>query len=99
MSSTTPLSNQVAGAAGSRTLAHLAETLRIRVSVVVTLVSGSQSVEDLLQVGPGSILQFDKACTDPLTLEISGRTVAVGEVVKVGDKFGLRIIAVKKRSR
>jgi flagellar motor switch/type III secretory pathway protein FliN len=47
-----------------------------------------------LNIGPGSIIQFNKSCEDTLTLEIAGHKFAVGETVKVGDKFGLWITSI-----
>ena len=40
---------------------------------------------------PRLILHFSKAYDEPLTVSVGGCDVAVGEAVKVGDKFGLRI--------
>jgi flagellar motor switch/type III secretory pathway protein FliN len=68
--------------------------LKVEVPVTVTLSTTKQSVEQILQLGPGSILQFDKRCEDNLDLEIGGQTVAEGEAVKVGDKFGLWITSM-----
>lgn len=65
--------------------------LRIKVPVVVTLASRKQPVARILDLGPGSILQFDKSCEDLLDIEVGGRCIARGEAVKVGDKFGIRI--------
>jgi flagellar motor switch protein FliN len=65
--------------------------LRIRVPIQVTLASQRKSVQEIVELGPGSIVKFDKTCDESLELCIGDRTVAQGEVVKVGDKFGLRI--------
>ncbi len=65
--------------------------LRIRVPVQVTLAETRRPLSEVLQFAPGVIIQFNKSCEEPLELQINGRTVAVGEAVKVGDKFGLRI--------
>ncbi len=65
--------------------------LRIRVPVQVTLAETRRPVSEVLQFAPGVIIQFSKPCDEPLELQVNGRTIAVGEAVKVGDKFGLRI--------
>ncbi len=65
--------------------------LRIRVPVMVVLASKKQSVRNIVELGPGSIIKFDKSCDEMLELEVGGRVIAEGEAVKVGDKFGLRI--------
>jgi flagellar motor switch protein FliM len=62
--------------------------------VVVTLARKRQPLSRILELGPGSIIQFDKSCDAMLELDVATRSVAVGEAVKVGDKFGLRISAM-----
>jgi flagellar motor switch/type III secretory pathway protein FliN len=68
--------------------------LRIKVPVVVTLAEKRQRLSRIMELGPGSIVQFDKSCDEMLELEVGNQTVACGEAVKVGDKFGLRITAI-----
>ncbi|HID78009.1 MAG TPA: hypothetical protein EYP56_18695 [Planctomycetaceae bacterium] len=68
--------------------------LRIKVPVVVTLARKRQPLGRILELGPGSIIQFDKGCEELLELDVAGRPVATGEAVKVGDKFGLRISSI-----
>jgi flagellar motor switch protein FliN/FliY len=68
--------------------------LRIRVPVVVTLAKSHQPLSRIVELAPGSIIPFAKSCDDTLTLEVNNREVAVGEAVKVGDKFGLRITSM-----
>jgi flagellar motor switch/type III secretory pathway protein FliN len=68
--------------------------LRIKLPVVVTLARKREPVERIVQLGPGSIIQFDKSCEETLDMEIGGLSVATGEAVKVGDKFGLRVNAM-----
>ena len=65
--------------------------LRISVPVMVTLASTRLPLKRILQLGPGSIVPLEKSCEDPLTLQVGNHNLAVGEAVKVGDKFGLRI--------
>lgn len=68
--------------------------LRIEVPVVVTLATSEQSVSRILEFGPGTLLHFKKPCDEPLVLSIGNCQVAVGEAVKVGEKFGLRITSM-----
>ncbi len=73
---------------------YIRSLLRIQVPVVVTLAQKRQLLSRIMELGPGSIIQFDKSCEEMLDLDIGGRRVATGEAVKVGDKFGLRISAI-----
>jgi flagellar motor switch/type III secretory pathway protein FliN len=74
--------------------AYSRSLLRIEVPVVVTLATTQRPVSSVLELAPGTILQFSKPCDDPLTLTVGGCDVAVGETVKVGEKFGLRITSM-----
>jgi flagellar motor switch protein FliN/FliY len=67
------------------------ELLQIEVPVTVTLASQRKSVHEIIELGPGAIVKFEKTCDEPLGLYVGSREIAIGEVVKVGDKFGLRI--------
>ena len=68
--------------------------LRIKVPVIVTLAEKRQPMGRIVELGPGSIIQFDKSCEEMLELDVSDCPVATGEAVKVGDKFGLRITSM-----
>ncbi len=68
--------------------------LRIRVPVMVTLARRKQPVGKIVEIGPGTILQFAKPCEQLLDLEVNGRNIGQGEAVKVGDKFGLRLASL-----
>jgi len=68
--------------------------LRIEVPLVVTLAQTRQPVSRVVDLAPGTILHFSKAFDEPLTVSVGGCDVAVGEAVKVGDKFGLRIASM-----
>ena len=68
--------------------------LKIDVPVSVTLAQQQLPIERILKFVPGVMIQFDKACDTPLALEIDGVKIAEGEVVKVGDKFGLRLTEI-----
>lgn len=73
---------------------YIKSLLNIRVPVTVTLAAQRLSLGRIVELGPGSLLQFEKSCEELLELEINGQRVAVGEAVKVGDKFGMRVSAM-----
>jgi flagellar motor switch protein FliN/FliY len=70
--------------------------MRISVPVQVKLASQRKSIQEIVELGPGSIIKFEKTCDEPLEVVIGDRTIAHGEVVKVGDKFGVRIAGLVK---
>lgn len=65
--------------------------LRISVPVSVHLASIKQPVSRVLNIGPGTIIQFEKNCEQPLTLCVGSQPLAEGEAVKVGEKFGIKL--------
>lgn len=71
--------------------------LQITVPVKVTLATKRMPVDQILKLVPGVMIQFDKAYESPMQVEVGEQTIAEGEVVKVGDKFGLRITEVLDR--
>ena len=71
--------------------------LKIDTVVAVTLAQQKIPIDRILQFVPGVMIQFDKSCDKPLNLEIDGNVIAEGEVVKIGDKFGLRITEISNR--
>ena len=48
-------------------------------------------VNDLLQLGQGSIIELDKPVNALLDIYVSNKLIAKGEVVVVDEKFGIRV--------
>ncbi len=69
--------------------------LRVKLPVSVTLARKKYPLGKILDLGPGSIIHFDKSCEELLELEAAGYTIALGEAVKVGEKFGLRVLTIR----
>ena len=70
---------------------HSRAVLSIKTPVSVTLARKQVTLDQIVNLVPGSMLTFDAHCDEPLTLEAGGKPIATGETVKIGDKFGLRI--------
>jgi flagellar motor switch/type III secretory pathway protein FliN len=68
--------------------------LKIKVPVRVTLASTKLPVRKIVELSPGTLIQFPKLCEEALDLEVGQRPVARGEAVKIGEKFGLRITSI-----
>jgi flagellar motor switch protein FliN len=68
--------------------------LKIEVPVIVTLASKRQPLGRIIELGPGSIIHFNKSCEEMLDLEVGGQSIAQGEPIKVGDKFGIRLTSL-----
>jgi flagellar motor switch protein FliN/FliY len=65
--------------------------LDVPLEVNVELGRTRMTIQDLLQLGPGSVIELDKVAGEALDILVNGRLVARGEAVVVNDKFGVRI--------
>lgn len=65
--------------------------LDIPLRVTVELGKAKVVVKDLLQMAQGSVIELDKLAGEPLDVYVNGKMVARGEVVTVGEKFGIRL--------
>lgn len=65
--------------------------LDIPLDLTVELGRTRMLVNDLLQLGQGSIVELNKIAGEPLEIFINRKLVARGEVVVVNEKFGIRL--------
>jgi flagellar motor switch protein FliN/FliY len=65
--------------------------LDVPLDLSVELGRARMSIQDLLNLSPGSVIELDKVAGEPLDFMVNGRLVARGEAVVVNDKFGVRI--------
>jgi len=65
--------------------------LDVPLEVNVELGRTRMTIQDLLTLGPGSVIELDKVAGEALDILVNGRLVARGEAVVVNDKFGIRI--------
>ena len=65
--------------------------LDVALQVSVEVGRTRMSIQDLLQLGQGSVIELTKLAGEPLDVYINERLVARGEAVIVNEKFGVRI--------
>ncbi len=63
----------------------------IQLPVSVELGRTTMYIRDILRLGRGSVIEFDRLITDPVDVLVSGKKIAEGEVVVVDKHFGIRI--------
>ncbi len=73
---------------------HRENVLNIDTTLSVTLARQKVSLSRVLAMVPGAMLTFTKHYADPMELEAAGLPIAHGEIVKIGDKFGVRILEI-----
>ena len=65
--------------------------LDVNLQVSVEVGRCRMTVQDLLQLGQGSVIELTKLAGEPLDIYINERHIARGEAVIVNEKFGVRI--------
>jgi flagellar motor switch protein FliN/FliY len=73
---------------------HLQRILKIKVPVVVRLARKRLTLSEVMRLGSGAILEFNKRSDDPLELLVNNKAIGMGEAVKVGENFGLRVTSI-----
>lgn len=77
----------------------LLEGIAVRLAVEVG--RAELTIRDLLSLSEGSVVELDRLAGDPLDVLVNGTAIAKGEVVVVGERFGVRftqIIDPEKRA-
>ena len=65
--------------------------LDIPLTVTCELGRSKMLINDLLQLGQGSVIELTKLVGEPLEVLVNEKLVARGEVVVVNEKFGVRL--------
>lgn len=71
--------------------------LDIPLDVVVELGSKKMKINELYNMGPGSVVEFMNLAGEPLDILVNGTLIAKGEVMVQGEKYGIRIVDVLSR--
>jgi flagellar motor switch protein FliN/FliY len=79
---------------GKTDFSKLKMILDIPLKVSVELGRTKMLVNDLLQLGQGSVIELEKIAGEPMEILINDKLVAMGEVVVVNEKFGVRLTDV-----
>ena len=82
------------GRIGKTDFSKLKMILDVPLKVSVELGRTKMLVNDLLQLGQGSVIELDKIAGEPMEILINDKLVAMGEVVVVNEKFGVRLTDV-----
>ncbi|OCG10764.1 flagellar motor switch protein FliN [Gilliamella apicola] len=65
--------------------------LDIPIDLSVELGRTKMAIKDLLNLTQGSVIALDGLAGEPLDILINGYLIAQGEIVVVGDNYGVRI--------
>ena len=66
----------------------------IDVQLAVEVGNTEMKIGDLLRLKEGSVIELDRLAGDPLDILVNGTMIAKGEVVMVGERFGVRFTEI-----
>ena len=65
-----------------------------KIPVTLTLEVGSAriSLQELMAIGPDSVVELDVLAGEPLVIKVNGTAIGRAEVVVAGENYGLKVI-------
>ena len=66
----------------------------VPLEVTVELGRTTKSISDILDFGPGKIIELNRIAGEPIDVLVNGKYVAKGEVVVIEESFGVRITEI-----
>ena len=79
---------------GSAAVSNLWVLENIEVKLTVEVGNTEIKIKDLLRLNEGSVVELERLAGEPLDILANGTKIAKGEVVMVGEKFGIRFTEV-----
>jgi flagellar motor switch protein FliN len=84
----------VAGVMGSASTAPISTLYGLSLPVSIELGRTSMKVQEVLHLGRGSVIELDRLAGEPVDVFVGDRRFAEGEVVVLGENFGVRITRI-----
>lgn len=68
--------------------------LDVTLPISIELGRTNMPIQDILNLGPGSIVELSKLAGEPVDLLVNNKMIARGEVVVVDENFGIRVTSM-----
>lgn len=78
----------------SNTEVPMSMLLDLTLPVSIELGRTTMTVQEILRLGRGSVIQLDRLAGEPIDIYVGDRRFAEGEVVVLGEHFGVRITRI-----
>lgn len=91
-----PLLSELPTSAVTGVLGNLELVKDVKMNVTVELGRTNLPLKEVLQLGENSTIKLDKLAGDSIDLLVNGRLIARGEVVVIGNNFGVKITEVHR---
>ena len=70
---------------------HIESILKLEVPVLVRIAQRMMTVDDVISMGPGAIIELAKSADDDLEILVNNKPIGTGTAVKVGENYGVRV--------
>ncbi len=68
--------------------------LKLKVPLLVMVGERRMTMEEVLSLGPGAIMELERPADSDLILMVNNKSIGAGQAVKVGENFGIKITHV-----
>ncbi len=85
--------SDISDVSAARTRRDIPQMMR-KIPVTLTLEVGSAriSLQELMAIGPDSVIELDMLAGEPLVIKVNGTPIGRAEVVVAGENYGLKVI-------
>lgn len=73
---------------------NLSLILDVPLQFTVELGRTQKTIKEILDLGPGAIVELDKLAGEPVDILVNGKPIAKGEVVVIDENYGVRITEI-----
>lgn len=91
-----PLLSELPTSAVTGVLGNLELVKDVRMNVTVELGKTNLPLKEVLQLSENSVIKLERLAGESVDLLVNGRLIAKGEVVVIGNNFGIKVTEVHK---
>lgn len=91
-----PLLSELPTSAVTGVLGNLELVKDVKMNVTVELGRTNLPLKEVLQLGENSVIKLDRLAGESIDLLVNGRLIARGEVVVIGNNFGIKVTEVHR---
>lgn len=74
---------------------HYASLYNVPLELSIEIGRREIAFREVLELGPGSLVALERMVGEPVDLLLNGVRIAVGEVIDIDGRFGLRVTSVR----
>jgi flagellar motor switch protein FliN/FliY len=75
-------------------ISNISLIMDVPLQFTVELGRTQRTIKDILELGPGAIVELDKMAGEAVDIYINGKSIAKGEVVVIDENYGVRITEI-----